>query len=463
MSKERILLVDDDPNILEVLCMRLESKGFEPFKAKSTEQALSRLKQERYDLVLTDLRMTGLDGMDLLEEIRRMDPELPVIILTAHGSIPNAVEAMQKGAFSYLTKPFEDKEITFHVERALEKRRLEKKIYNLKSLVEDRFSFKNIVGRSRLMQGIFDQVVQAAPSDSTILLTGESGTGKELFSRAIHAHSRRAGGPFITVNCAAIPETLLENELFGHERGSYTGAGASQDGYFLRADGGTIFLDEIGEAPLSIQAKLLRVLQEKEFNPIGSTRSLKVDVRIITATNQNIEKSVEQGKFREDLYYRIHVIPIHIPPLRERKEDIPFLIDHFIRKHSSRVGKKIEGIDPVAVQQLMQQNWPGNVRELENRIEQGMVMARNPVLGSQDFLFDQDEHRHRKFLNFREARDVFEKEYVTHLLKMTGGHVTHAAQMAGKQRADFYNIMKKHGIQREAFRNVSGRPPDAVR
>jgi two-component system response regulator GlrR len=458
MSEERILVVDDDPNILEVLAMRLESSGFVPAKAKSAEEALQKLKAETYDLVLTDLRMAGMDGMDLLGEVRIMDSDIPVIILTAHGSIPNAVEAMQKGAFSYLTKPFEDKELTIHVERALEKRRLQKKINNLQSLVEDRFSFKNIVGKSRIMQSMFDQIVQVAPTESTILLTGESGTGKELTARAIHAHSHKSTGPFIAVNCGAIPENLLENELFGHAKGAYTGAETSQVGYFSRADGGTIFLDEIGETPLPVQVKLLRVLQEKEFEPIGSDRSIKVDVRIIAATNQDLERAVNQGKFREDLYYRVHVIPINVPPLRERKDDIPFLVDHFIKKFSERLEKKIEGIDPVAVQQLMQRNWPGNVRELENRIEQAMVMAQGAILGLDDFVFLQEEQRPQKFLNFKHAKDLFEKDYVTHVLKITGGHVTNAARMAGKQRADFYNLMKKHSIQRDDFRDSSSSP-----
>lgn len=306
------------------------------------------------------------------------------------------------------------------------------------------------------MQSMFEQIVQVAPTESTILLTGESGTGKELTARAIHTHSHKSGGPFIAVNCGAIPESLLENELFGHAKGAYTGAETSQVGYFSRADGGTIFLDEIGETPLPVQVKLLRVLQEKEFEPIGSDRSIKVDVRIIAATNQDLEKAVTQGKFREDLYYRVHVIPIHVPPLRERKDDIPFLVDHFIKKFSERLEKKVEGIDPVAVQQLMQRNWPGNIRELENRIEQAMVMAQGAILGLDDFVFLQEEHGTQKFLNFKHAKDLFEKEYVTHVLKITGGHVTNAARMAGKQRADFYNLMKKHNIQRDDFKGTSG-------
>ncbi len=454
MSKERILLVDDDPNILEVLAIRLESKGFDAVKAESAEVALDQMTGQPFDLVLTDLRMSGLDGMDLLEQVHENHPETPLIILTAHGTIPNAVEAMQKGAFSYLTKPFEDRELSIHIARALEKRNLTRKIHNLETLVEDRFSFKNIVGKGQAMQAIFEQISQVSPTDSTILLTGDSGTGKELFARAIHAHSRRAAGPFIAVNCGAIPENLLENELFGHAKGAYTGAHATQEGFFSRADGGTIFLDEIGETPLSIQVKLLRVLQEKEFDPIGSQRAVKVDVRLLTATNQNLEKAVQAGTFREDLYYRIQVIPIHIPSLRERKEDIPFLIDHFIRKYARIMKKKIEGIDPNVVQLLMQRDWPGNVRELENRIEQAMVMAQGSTLGQSDFLFLQEEPEQSDFMTFKQAKNAFEKQYLTHLLKLTGGHITNAANMAGKQRADLYNLMKKHQIQRDDFRNA---------
>ncbi|NOY53467.1 MAG: sigma-54-dependent Fis family transcriptional regulator [Deltaproteobacteria bacterium] len=451
MNQVKILIVDDDPNILEVLAMRLESQGFEPTKAVSGDEALALLEAARFDLILTDLRMAGMDGIDLTEEVRRRNAEVPVILLTAHGSIPNAVEAMQKGAFSYLTKPFDDRELLIHIERALEKSRMQKQIHNLESLVEDRFSFKQIIGRSRPMKEIFKQVELVAGSDSTVLLTGESGTGKELFARAIHAHSHKADGPFLTVNCGAIPENLLENELFGHEKGAYTGADSAKEGYFARADGGTLFLDEIGETPPAIQVKLLRVLQEKAFTPIGSDRMVTVDLRLVAATNRDLEQAVAEGTFREDLYYRIHVIPIHIPPLRERKEDIPFLVDHFIRTCSTRLKKPIEGIDPVAVQQLLQQNWPGNVRELENRIEQAVVMARGILLTPQDFFFLHKEDAQTSFLSFRQAKDVFEKEYVTHVLKVTGGHVTNAAKMAGKQRADFYNLMKKHQIRREDF------------
>ncbi len=454
MKRERILLVDDDPNILEVLAMRLESKGFNAVTAESAEAALDQMTGQPFDLVLTDLRMSGLDGMDLLEQVNEKHAETPVIILTAHGTIPNAVEAMQKGAFSYLTKPFEDRELSIHIARALEKRNLTRKIHNLESLVEDRFSFKNIIGKGQAMQAIFEQISQVSPTDSTILLTGDSGTGKELFARAIHARSHRSAGPFIAVNCGAIPENLLENELFGHAKGAYTGAHAAQEGFFSRADGGTIFLDEIGETPLSIQVKLLRVLQEKEFDPIGSQRSVKVDVRVLAATNQNLEDAVRAGTFREDLYYRIQVIPIKIPSLRERKEDIPFLIDHFIRKYAKIMNKEVHGIDPNVVQLLMQRDWPGNVRELENRIEQAIVMAQGSTLGQSDFLFLQEEPEQSDFMTFKQAKNAFEKQYVTHLLKLTGGHITNAANLAGKQRADLYNLMKKHKIQRDDFRNA---------
>ncbi len=454
MKKERILVVDDDPNILEVLAMRLESKGFDAVKAESAESALDQMTGQPFDLVLTDLRMSGLGGMDLLEQVHEKHTETPVIILTAHGTIPNAVEAMQKGAFSYLTKPFEDRELSIHIARALEKRNLTRKIHNLETLVEDRFSFKNIVGKGQAMQAIFEQISQVSPTDSTILLTGESGTGKELFARAIHARSHRAAGPFIAVNCGAIPENLLENELFGHAKGAYTGAHASQEGFFSRADGGTIFLDEIGETPLSIQVKLLRVLQEKEFDPIGSQRSVKVDVRVLAATNQKLAKAVQAGSFREDLYYRIQVIPIHIPSLRERKEDIPFLIDHFIRKYARIMNRDVYGIDPNVVQFLMQRDWPGNVRELENRIEQAMVMAQGTTLGQSDFVLLQQKPEQSDFMTFKQAKNAVEKQYVTHLLKLTGGHITNAAQLAGKQRADLYNLMKKHKIQRNDFRDT---------
>jgi two-component system response regulator GlrR len=320
MPEEKILIVDDNENILEVVRMRLESVGYEVSTAANARDALDLVKDAPFDLVITDLKMTERNGIQLMEDVQLVNPEIPVIILTAHGSIENAVEAMRKGAYSYLTKPFNDNDLALHVKKALEKQSLTREIKRLRQDLLEKYHLENIVGKSPVMQLVFEQIIKVAPSPSTVLILGESGTGKELIAKAIHYNSPRANKPFLAVNCSALPESLLENELFGHIKGAYTGATDDRDGLFMAANGGTLFLDEIADAPLTTQVKLLRALQEREILPVGGHAPRKVDVRLIVATNKDLKKCIEEGTFREDLYSRIHVIPVSLPPLRERKE-----------------------------------------------------------------------------------------------------------------------------------------------
>jgi two-component system response regulator GlrR len=452
MANEKILVVDDDPNIVEVIKMRLESEGYEVSTALSAQEALNEAQNDIFNLAITDLKMADMNGIMLMEELLLIDPEMPVIILTAHGTIENAVEAIQKGAYSYITKPFDPKELTLQIRNALDKQKLTHKIKSLQSIIQDKYSFDNIIGKSAAMKRVFEQIAQIAKTESTVHIYGESGTGKELVARAIHFSSLRADGPFITASCGALPETLIENELFGHIKGAYTDAHETKKGLFAQADGGTLFLDEIGETPLTFQVKLLRVLQEQEFKPIGGDRSVKIDVRVIVATNKDLHKEVEEGTFREDLFYRINVIPIYLPPLRERKEDIPLLASHFFAKYNAKQqDKKIEGFTPAAIRKMMLYDWPGNVRELENKIEYAVAMCTKTKIDSAN-IFLPSQGRIKKTQPYKKAKEDFEKAYFTHLLKINKGHVTNVAKMAEKQRSDVYYLIKKYGINPKDYR-----------
>jgi two-component system response regulator GlrR len=365
----KILVVDDDPNLLELIKIRLESADYDVTAASAEEKALDAFKAQSFDLCILDLMLAKRDGLSLMEELRSLNPDLPTIILTAHGSIENAVDAMRRGAYSYVTKPFEPRELLLQIERALENRKLNSEIRRLKDLLDQRFDFANIIARSGKMRAVLDMVARIAKLDSTVHIQGESGTGKELIAKAIHLASDRKNKAFVALNCAALPETLLESELFGHERGAFTGAVKSTRGLFTQAHGGTLFLDEIGDMPMSTQSKLLRVLQERQFYPVGSEVPCEVDVRVIVATNKDLREQVKKGKFRDDLFYRIHVIPICLPPLRERKEDVVPLVEHFLQKYSQQMRKDVKAITPDGIRKLMSHDWPGNVRELENTIE----------------------------------------------------------------------------------------------
>jgi two-component system response regulator GlrR len=452
MPTAKLLIVDDDRNLLELMRMRLESAHYEVTAAADEVEAKEAVQHAVFDLAVIDLQLVQQDGISLMEELRQVNPEMPAIILTAHGSIETAVDAMRRGAYTYLTKPFDARELLLHIERALENRRLSSEVSRLKELLGERHGFENIVARSGVMQRVLETISHIAPTDSTVYIHGESGTGKELVARAIHLAGQRRDQPFVAVNCAALPETLLESELFGHEKGSFTGAIKSSRGLFVQAQGGTIFLDEIGDMPLSIQAKFLRVLQERQFHPVGADQPVEVDVRVIVATNKDLEEGVRQGTFRDDLYYRIHVIPLALPPLRERKDDIPILVSHFIKKYGAQMGKKVKGLKPAAIQRLMVHDWPGNVRELENTIEYAVAMTREDVISEDLILPSKSVSAEQAIKPLKQAKDAFEKNYLSRLLEIAQGNVSSAANLAGKYRADFYVLLKKHGINTGDFK-----------
>jgi two-component system response regulator GlrR len=439
-----LLIVDDDRNLLELMKMRLESSGYTVTAAPDEDEANKAVREKSYDLAILDLQLVRQDGISLMEEIHRISPGMPVIILTAHGSIESAVDAMKRGAYTYLTKPFDARELILHVVRALENSRLSTEVIRLKGLLAERYDLHQIVTRSSAMQTVLEAVGRIAATDSTVYVRGESGTGKELIARAIHLESNRKDNAFVAVNCAALPEALLESELFGHEKGAFTGAVRSSKGRFAQAHEGTMFLDEIGDMSLPIQAKLLRVLQERQFYPVGGEQPVEVDVRVIVATNKDLDEQVRQGLFREDLYYRIHVIPLLLPPLRERKEDIPILVDTFLKEFCTQMKKVIKGLSPSALQRLMLHDWPGNIRELKNTIEYAVAMTQQEVITEDLILPAKGEEE--PFKPLKEARELFEKNYLIRLLKLTQGNVSNAATMADRYRADMYTLLKKHKI-----------------
>ncbi len=452
MSRAKLLVVDDDRNLLEIIRMRLESLEYEVTAIRDEEEARQAVTAQVFDLAVIDLQLANQDGISLMEEIHLINPDLPTIILTAHGSIESAVVAMKRGAYTYLTKPFDARELKLHIDRALENRRLTSEVGRLKVLLAERYDFKNIVARSEKMQQVLEVVARIAQMDSTVHIQGESGTGKELIARAIHLASPRKDKAFVAINCAALPETLLESELFGHEKGAFTGAVKSSRGLFAQAHEGTLFLDEIGDMPPSLQVKLLRVLQERQFYPVGSEQPLSVDVRVIVATNKNLAELVRQDLFREDLFYRIHVIPIELPPLRERREDIPLLAEYFLKKFGTQMDKKIKGLAPAALQRLMLHEWPGNVRELENTIEYATAMTVQDVVTEELVLPGKAGTVEEAIKPLTEARDAFEKSYLVRLLESTQGNVSNAAAMAGRYRADLYVLLKKHGLNPSDFK-----------
>ncbi len=453
MSPGKILVVDDDPTIVELLKMRLESANYAVATAAKEEDAIEAAKSESFDLSIVDLQLVRQDGISLMNELHLLLPDMPVIILTAFGTIQSAVEAMKQGAYGYLTKPFKSQELFFQIEKALENSRLTFEIKRLKGLLEERYDFANIVARSGKMQKVLGIVSKIAKSDSTVYIHGESGTGKEVIAKAIHLASERKDKPFVAVNCAALPEPLLESKLFGHEKGAFTGAIRSTKGLFTQAHEGTIFLDEIGDMPLGIQAKVLRVLQERCFDPVGSEKVIEVNVRVIVATNKDLEKEVGKGVFREDLFYRIHVIPIHLPPLRERKEDIPPLVKHFLTKFNERAKKEVKGLTPAAIQRLLLYDWPGNVRELENTIEYAVAMTEEDIITDDLIPQGRIPLPQDPLISLKEAKDAFERGFLINLLQRHKGKVTEAAKLAGKLRGDFYSLLKKHKLNPADFRN----------
>jgi two-component system response regulator GlrR len=447
----KILVVDDDQNILNVINLRLEANNYSVATTLRAEAAVKIAKNKTFDLALVDFMLTGKNGIELMGELHQIDPEMPIIILTAYGTIANAVQAMKKGAYSYLTKPFDDQELLLHIKNGLEKRKLSNEVKRLRDIVKGMNGLENIVGESKKMKEVMGQVIQAAKTDSNIYIYGESGTGKELVAKNLHVASSRRNFPFSAINCAAIPEALLESELFGYEAGAFTGATRSRKGVFALAHKGTLFLDEISEMSSTMQVKLLRVLETMEFNPLGSEKLVKVDIRIIVASNKKLEEEVKSGTFREDLFYRIHVIPIKLPPLREKTEDILLLAEFFLQKYTKKMEKTMKGFTVSASQKLMLYHWPGNVRELENTIERAVGMSIKDVI-TEDMILPTQEIEKKGLQPLKSAKADFEKEYLVQLIRLTHGNVTQAAKLAGKYRADLYELLKKHNIKPTDFK-----------
>jgi len=445
MADERILVVDDDPSLLTLLQMRLKSLGYAVTPCGTGEAALNRAHEEPYDFAILDLRLPDLDGLGLMEELHLLDSNLPVLILTAHGCIPNAVEAIKKGAFGYLTKPFDDKELSASIDKALAQKRMSQEIQRLQMLVNELYGMDKVVARSSEMQALLQQVARVAGTDTTVCISGETGTGKEVIARVIHCNSPRREKSFVAVNCAAIPEGLFESELFGHLKGSFTGAHQNKRGLFHAADKGTLFLDEIGEMPLSLQGKLLRAIQQREILPIGAQVPSKIDVRILAATNSDLEQGVREGRFREDLYYRVQVVPLWIPPLRERRQDIPSLTQFFLKQSTSRLNKPIRGFTPEAMQAMVTYSWPGNIRELENVIERAVVMSAHDMI-TVELLSLNPGKTQGTIQPLTEAKESFERGYLRDLLRATEGNISRASKIAGRYRADFYKLLKKYGL-----------------
>ena len=443
-APRRILVVDDDAALLRLLSLRLQKEGFAVTEASSGEEALGKLAASLPDLVITDMRMGGMDGLALFQAVNRKHPALPVIILTAHGNIPDAVTATRKGVFSYLTKPFEARSLMIEVERALEL------AGPAAAEPEDDWRL-GIVTRSPALERVLAEARMVAANDAAVLIAGESGTGKELLARAIHEASPRRDAPFVAVNCGAIPEALLESELFGHVRGAFTGALRDHKGLFQAAQGGTLFLDEIGDMALPLQVKLLRVLQEREVRPVGAAQSIKVDVRVISATHRDLRTETAAGRFREDLYYRLNVVGLALPALAARREDIPLLANHFLVMLAARYGKGTASFAPEAMQRLVGGAWKGNVRELQNVVEKCVALCPTSVIPV-SLVERAMEGPTDDMASFDEARRAFELEYLTQLLRMTGGNVTQAARMAKRNRSDFYSLLGRHQLDPAAFK-----------
>ncbi|WP_449360341.1 sigma 54-interacting transcriptional regulator [Alishewanella longhuensis] len=433
-DKPRLLLVDDDPSLLRLLTLRLEGEGYQVLNADSAETALALLTKQSVDVVLSDLRMPGLDGMSLFDEIAKRYKGLPVVLMTAHGSIPEAVAATQRGVFGFLTKPLNPVELREVLQRALNQ-----------SLPEQADWREAIITRSKLMLELLEQAYRVAQRDVSVLITGASGTGKELLANAIHKASPRASKPFVAINCGALPEHLLESELFGHSKGAFTGAVTEHAGLFREADGGTLFLDEIGDMPVALQVKLLRALQERQIRPVGSAKSIPINVRVLSATHRDLQQAMSEGVFREDLYYRLNVVNLQLPGLEQRAEDIPLLARHVLQQSADRHHVKVTRFSDDALQLLATAKWPGNVRQLVNVVEQCVALTQNPVISAA--LVEQALSQNSSYWpTLIEARDQFERQYLIRVLQMTEGNVTRAAELAGRNRTDFYKLLKKHEL-----------------
>jgi DNA-binding NtrC family response regulator len=455
-----ILIVDDEEVLQDILTSLIRREGHTPLSAATGEAGIAVLEREEVDLVLLDLMLPGMRGMEVLREIRRRDPDQVVVVITAFSSIESAIEAMREGAFHYIPKPFKNEEVLLTVRKGLEQRRLTQENRSLKAQLRQRFAFDNIIGKSKPMQQVYELVQLAAPSKSNIMIQGESGTGKELVAKAIHHHSRRAEGPFVTVNSGSMPADLLESNLFGHVRGAFTGAVTSKKGLFELADQGSIFFDEIGNIPLDTQAKLLRVIQEREFMRLGGLETIRVDVRIIAATNAELETAVQQGTFREDLFYRLNVINVTLPPLRKRSEDIPLLAQHFLAYYARENEKAIREISPQAMEALLDYHWPGNVRELENAIERAVVLSTYEVL-TEELLPSSVRQRESAGLppptlpsngiSFKDAVSDYERQIIIRALQSCGGVQKRAAELLHVKPTTLHEMMKRLNISSESL------------
>ena len=454
---ETVLIVDDEINYPRILGAVLEEEGFEVLTANSGSEAFEILHTTEIDLVLTDMKMPEMDGIGLLEKIKTRDPQLPVIMMTAHGTVDKAVEAMEKGAYSYILKPFDNERLIIYVNKAIAVYRVIKENRRLRSAVTTRYSFGNIIGKSKPMLAVFEIIRKVAPANATVLIEGESGTGKELVAKSIHFNSPRAAMPFVAVNCSALAESLLESELFGHEKGAFTGAASMKKGRFELADGGTLFLDEIGELSPDLQVKLLRVLQEKVFERVGGTKPISVDIRVIVATNKNLKEEMLAGRFREDLYYRLDVVHIVLPPLYQRQEDIRLLVDHFIKKYTAerKIGPPVSGIDADAERLLYEYNWPGNVRELENAIERVMILGSGSTIGVSELPQSIRSSAHKDpYLGeipadakLYDTLALVEKAMIERALIICDNVQSHAAELLGIGKSGLNQKIKKYDLE----------------
>ncbi|AKF11536.1 sigma-54-dependent transcriptional regulator [Sandaracinus amylolyticus] len=471
--KGHVLVVDDEEDLCELLSMRLEHHGFRATIETTGRGALEVLEREIVDAMILDLRLDGEDGLDVLDAVQRRSLDLPVIVLTAHGTVETAVAALHRGAYGFLTKPFHDHELLSEVEHAVERVRLRREVAGLRRIVGDEGEGVRLLGTSARIEEVRERIARIARSDATVLLLGESGTGKELAARMLHSLSPRAHGRFVAINCGALPADLLESELFGHVRGAFTGAVRDKEGLFAAASGGTLLLDEVGDAPPQVQVKLLRVLQEREVVAVGATRATPVDVRVVAATHRDLRAAVERGTFREDLFYRLHVVPVEMPALRDRREDIPLLAELFLARAASRHRLSEPHLTSDALRILRAHDWPGNVRELANVIEGAALLAPDGVLRPQHVLAvlarapeldaseseppsgsidGRDLARSRELLPLREAREAFDRAYLEEALRRAGGNVSAAARLAGRNRTDFHALLKRHGLSPGDFR-----------
>ncbi|MCD6277727.1 sigma-54-dependent Fis family transcriptional regulator [candidate division WOR-3 bacterium] len=453
-KKGRVLIIDDDPKILELLSKALKD-NYSVFSSLTGSGGLEIFKNEILDAALVDIKLPDMDGLDVLVDIKKTIPDFPVIIITGHASIPLAVKAMKLGAFYFVKKPFELEEITSLLDKAIEHSRLLRDYRRLQNIASEKYSFSGIIGRSKKMKEIFEIIKLVASTDVTVLIEGESGTGKELVAKAIHVNSPRKDKNFVPVNCSALPETLLESELFGYKKGAFTGAATSKPGLFEEADGGTLFLDEIGSTSPAFQSKLLRVLEDGMFYHLGSTKPVKVDVRIIAATNVSLEEAVQKNLFREDLFYRLNVVKLRLPPLRERRNDIPLLVNHFLKYYANKHNKNIKGVSDKALALLVNYHWPGNVRELENVIERAVILTTTDTIDEHllpDKMYRADiTLSETEIMNYKKAKEIFERNYLTNLLRHTKGNVSLAARIAGQRRQNLYIKFKYLGINPKDF------------